>query len=273
MTTGLRSGTSGDPPIGPWASVAAASLLVVSVNATSVMLEARGEDGLVWWEPVLWEGSSALVLIAMAPMVGRAIRRWPLGRDRLVEFLLTHLALTVPFSVAHVVAVAAMRSAVYALAGRGYAFFEDGIALRLLYEWRKDALVYGAIALVFWWFDTQPTRRAGAAIDDGRIEIRHDGGAVYLAAPDILFVQAAGNYVTFHTAVRAYLVRGALADWQARLAPRGFVRAHRSHLVNRGRISAVRRTPAGDLRIILDNGYTVLGSRRYRAALSATPQA
>jgi DNA-binding LytR/AlgR family response regulator len=58
-----------------------------------------------------------------------------------------------------------------------------------------------------------------------------------------------------------------LADWEARLAARGFVRVHRSRLVNRARIASIKPTPSGDVEITLDEGRVLAGSRRYRAAL------
>jgi DNA-binding LytR/AlgR family response regulator len=91
---------------------------------------------------------------------------------------------------------------------------------------------------------------------------------VFLPPADILFVEAAGNYIEFHTATRTHLVRGTLSAWEARLAERGFARVHRSRLVNRARIRALKPTPSGDVEITLDDGRTVLGSRRYRAALA-----
>jgi len=46
------------------------------------------------------------------------------------------------------------------------------------------------------------------------------------------------------------------------------VRVHRSRLVNRNKIDALKPTPSGDLEITLSGGRTVLGSRRYRAVLA-----
>jgi DNA-binding LytR/AlgR family response regulator len=66
-------------------------------------------------------------------------------------------------------------------------------------------------------------------------------------------------------------VRGTLASWEARLAARGFVRVHRSRLVNRTAMSAIKPTPSGDIEITLTDGRIVAGSRRYRAEFQATP--
>jgi DNA-binding LytR/AlgR family response regulator len=44
---------------------------------------------------------------------------------------------------------------------------------------------------------------------------------------------------------------------------------HRSRVVNRAKIAALKPTPSGDVEITLDDGRTMLGSRRYRSALEA----
>jgi DNA-binding LytR/AlgR family response regulator len=98
--------------------------------------------------------------------------------------------------------------------------------------------------------------------------VRDGGAAVFLAPGDISHVEAAGNYVEFHTSGRTHLVRGTLASWEARLIARGFIRVHRSRLVNRTKIASLKPTPSGDMEITLSNGQMVLGSRRYRAVLA-----
>jgi hypothetical protein len=245
----------------PWIFIALVSLVVVLVNASSDYLELRrnGYD-TPWWEPVIWEVTSALVIVSMAPLIGMAVRRWPPTRDNLIRPLLIHLGLTIPFAIAHVAAIYVMRTAIYAAVGGEYGYFDDGLGLVLLYEWRKDVLTYATIAAVYW--------VAAPASGDQRIEIRDGGAAVFLAPAEITHVEAAGNYVEFHTPARTHLVRGTLASWEAQLTARGFARVHRSRLVNRTRISAVKPTPSGDIEITLDTGAALAGSRRYRDALA-----
>jgi hypothetical protein len=270
VTTGDGSGTSGEPElrIGPWATVALVGAVVAFVNATSGIIEGAGDH---WLQPVLWETTSAIVIVALAPMIGRAVRRWPPRADNLATFALIHLGLTVPFSLAHVAAIFVLREAAYWAAGGRYGFFDDGVAITLLYEWRKDVLVYAAIAAVFAWFQRRAERPPPERPGEDRIELREGATAVFLAPMEILFVEAAGNYVEFHAAARTHLVRGTLAAWEARLAQRGFTRVHRSRLVNRARIGALKPTPSGDVEITLDDGRTIVGSRRYRDALNAAP--
>lgn len=276
MTSGEGNGTSGGTSLrqpGPLALIAIVTFVVVTVNSTSDYLDlSRSGADFDWWEPFVWEASSALIIVAMAPFVGAAVRRWTPGPENWLRPLAIHLGLTIPFSLIHIVAIFLLRNLIYWLLSARYGFFDDGVGLVLLYEWRKDVLTYAAIAAFYWVFDYIAARRANAAsqqTDDGRIEVRDGGSAVFLAPADILFVEAAGNYIEFHTAARAHLVRGTLAAWEARLATRGFARVHRSRLVNRARIAAIKPTASGDLEITLDDGRTLAGSRRYREALDA----
>jgi hypothetical protein len=267
VTSGGDSGTSGSAAFraGPWTIIAAVGLVVAFVNATSGIME---RDNGHWSEPVLWEGTSALVIIALAPLVGMAVHRWPPRADNLPRFAITHFSLTIPFALAHILAIFVLREAAYWAAGERYGFFDDGVGIVMLYEWRKDVLTYASIAAVYWLFQWRAERPPSARPGEDRIEIRDGGTAVFLPPADILFVEAAGNYIEFHTAARTHLVRGTLSAWETRLAERGFARVHRSRLVNRTRIRALKPTPSGDVEITLDDGKTVLGSRRYRDALA-----
>jgi hypothetical protein len=217
----------------------------------------------------VWEVTSAAVIIAMAPLIGWAVRRWPPRGDNVALTGTIHLGLTIPFSLAHVLAIWLMRETIYWAAGAHYGFFDDGVAITLLYEWRKDVLVYALIAFAYWWFQRRAERPPAQRPGEDRIEIRDGGAAVFLPAADLLLVEAAGNYVEFHTAGRAHMVRGTLSAWEARLTARGFIRVHRSRLVNCTRITSLKPTPSGDVEITLSDGRTVIGSRRYRAVLSA----
>ena len=74
MTSGEENGTSGwRLPFGPWFAVAVIGVVVAFVNATSGIIEGAGRH---WIEPVVWETTSAVVIVAIAPLVGRAMRRW-----------------------------------------------------------------------------------------------------------------------------------------------------------------------------------------------------
>jgi hypothetical protein len=275
---GVEKGTGGRARFEwqPWLLILAVGCVITVVNTTSVLLEAqRDGDQLDWWRPLIWEFSSLAAFVALAPLIGEAMRRWPLRQDNLLRHFPVHLALTVPFSMLHIAGMVGMRKAVYALMGGFYDFSHGALARELFYEWRKDVLTYALLAATYYFYRRHEEQRAarGAQPADDRIEIRDGGAAVFLSATDVLFVEAAGNYVTFNTATRSYLVRGTLASWETRLSARGFVRVHRSHLINRAHIAAFKPTAAGDLEITLDSGRTLAGSRRYRANLEAVRSA
>jgi DNA-binding LytR/AlgR family response regulator len=96
-------------------------------------------------------------------------------------------------------------------------------------------------------------------------------GATLLRAPvaEIVAVKAAGNYVEFALQDgRRPLMRVSMARVEAALAPHGFVRTHRSWLVNPGRVRELSATGSGDFRIDLGDALTAPASRRYPQALA-----
>lgn len=97
-----------------------------------------------------------------------------------------------------------------------------------------------------------------------RREVRVNGQPVELPlAPDhISWVAAAGNYVELHGGPRPLLVRAPLAAVESALKPHGFVRIHRSTLVNKSRIARVRRDD-----LVLDDGRSLKLGSRFRTTL------
>jgi DNA-binding LytR/AlgR family response regulator len=86
---------------------------------------------------------------------------------------------------------------------------------------------------------------------------------------EILAARGAGNYVEFALEDgRRPLMRAALSAVETQLAPHGFVRTHRSWLVNAARVRALTAAGSGDFRLDLGGGLTAPLSRRYPAALS-----
>jgi len=271
VTSGWFSGPNGRRFWAPYLAFIAVALLVALVNATSNLLEAA-RDGydLPVWMPFVWEFSSFAVNLATTPAVAFAIARVPFQRGRLARAALTHLALTIPYSLVHVGGMVALRKIVYAAADQTYDFSHGVLPLVLVYEWRKDVLAYALIAMFFWvagvWADRGASTPGPAPRE--RLEIREDGRTLFLDPADIALVEAAGNYVEIHVGPKPHLVRGTIGGYETQLAGHGFVRAHRSRLINRAHIRALKPTPAGDVEIILADGRSVLGSRRYRAALT-----
>lgn len=90
-----------------------------------------------------------------------------------------------------------------------------------------------------------------------------------IAATDIDWLQAEGNYVGLHVNGHDYLLRATLTDFLTQLDPARFVRVHRSHAVNLARIKEIEPLDGGDAKLHMHDGTTVPCSRRYRDALRA----
>jgi hypothetical protein len=268
-TTGGNSGTGG-ARFGPvFTFIVAVTLVIAFVNATSVLMEhANGGSPVHVWEPVLWEFSSIVALFTLCPVIFALYRRYGPQRLGLVRFLVLQVPIVVVFSLLHVAGMVAVRYAGYGLAGMHYNFGHGRLPLELLYEGRKDVLSYGIYMGIFWVADRLAAQSATPSRPQ-RLEVRTDGRVLYFEPGEILWVEAAGNYVEMNIAGRPspLLVRGTLAEYEAKLDTADFIRIHRSRLVNRAHVRQVETTHSGDVTVTLSDGREIAGSRRYREAL------
>jgi len=96
---------------------------------------------------------------------------------------------------------------------------------------------------------------------------KHLGRLVRVAAADIDWIEAEGDYVRLHAAGHSYLIRSTLGGIAARLDPAEFIRIHRRHIVARKAIVSMTRDHGGRLSIGLTNGTTVPAGRSYARGL------
>lgn len=92
------------------------------------------------------------------------------------------------------------------------------------------------------------------------------GRTQVIAVADILWLEAADNYVVLHTPDRAPLLRRTLSGLLADLGP-GFVRTHRGAAVALAHVTQLEPLGKGDARITLRGGSTAPCSRQYREEL------
>lgn len=273
VTSGGPLGTSGSRRVWLTGCAVIAALLLINliVNAQSDIDEfARAGRDVPDWMPWTWEASSVVAWIVAMPLVALAALRLRPPRLSWPVTVAVHLLLTVAVSMLHIGIMVTIRKVVHGAMGDAYRL-GDQLPAALLYEWRKDVLSYVTIALAFAMIDWL-ARRAGPAPDiasaePARIEVRDGSRTVWLAPADILWAEAAGNYVELHTSAGSWLQRGTLAALEHRLSAHGFVRIHRSRLVRRDAISAIETNASGDFEAVLGNGTRVPGSRRYRVAI------
>jgi two-component system LytT family response regulator len=100
-----------------------------------------------------------------------------------------------------------------------------------------------------------------------RIPVKTHGRVMIVNVPEIDWVEADGDYVSVHVGAKAWLLRETIAAAEARLALSGFVRIHRSTLVNIGRVRELLPLSKGEFTVVLLNGTELKLSRNYRFAL------
>jgi DNA-binding LytR/AlgR family response regulator len=97
-----------------------------------------------------------------------------------------------------------------------------------------------------------------------RIAFRAKGSILLLDLADILAVQAEGNYVLLRHRPNPYLVRESLSSMAEKLKPYGFIRIHRSVVVNISAVEEIRPLPTGEYRLRVKGGKEYLVTRTYK---------
>jgi DNA-binding LytR/AlgR family response regulator len=97
-----------------------------------------------------------------------------------------------------------------------------------------------------------------------RIAFKAKGGILLLDLADILAVQAEGNYVSLRHRTNAYLVHESLSSMAEKLKPYGFIRIHRSVVVNISAVEEIQPLPTGEYRLRVKGGKEYLVTRTYK---------
>ena len=256
-------------------------LISTVANSITVNMDVRRAHlEFAAWQPVVWEASSAIVSLALVPALVWFTRRFPLHLDTLRRTLPIHLLGSLVWSALHVAGMVALRKLAYASAGGHYDFgqwwWEFG------YEYLKDVRTYaGAVAILegyrFVLRRVQGEASLLTAPDEGppveRIErpdrflIRKLGREFLVAAADIEWLQASGNYVNLRVRGRDYPLRSTIGGIEDKLDPARFVRVHRSHILNLDQVASIEPLDSGDARVHMKDGSNLPCSRTYRSGL------
>lgn len=250
---------------------ASAALIVAVINTLNVISATHDMPHLNPLEPVIWEGSSWLTLLASFWVVWLAWRRAPFTvRPRWL--LLIHIPVALVFSLAHVSGFVALR--IFAYWALGGHYHVSHFWPQFFYELRKDSFGYVMFLAGFALLE-HLLRQQQTIADPGAIpgqcptfDIRDGAKLTRVRLSDILAVTSAGNYVEFALADgRRLLMRTPLSAVESDLAGRGFVRTHRSWLVNETAVTGLTPEGSGDYGVALGS-LTAPLSRRYPASLA-----
>ena len=97
-----------------------------------------------------------------------------------------------------------------------------------------------------------------------RIAFKAKGSVLLLDLADILAVQAEGNYVSLRPRTNSYLVHESLSSVAEKLKPYGFIRIHRSVVVNISAVDEIQPLPTGEYRLRVKGGKEYLVTRTYK---------
>ena len=256
-------------------------LLFAVVNSMISILDIeRAQLQFENWKPIVWELSSVLVGLCLVPAIIAFERRFPLYIGVLRKHLPMHFLGSIVYSVVHVTAMVWIRKWVYISQNLTYDF--GNWPVEMAYEYLKDWQTYAGVLFVLALYRLLLLRLQGEARlldapDDGpelepverpeRFLVRKLGKEFLIAAAEVEYLQASGNYVNLHLHSRDYPLRSTMAAIEPRMDPNKFVRVHRSYMVNLDFIKEIEPLDTGDARILMKDGSMVPCSRRYRAAL------
>ncbi|PNS08088.1 LytTR family DNA-binding domain-containing protein [Solilutibacter silvestris] len=253
---------------------AIANSITVGVDAQRLQL------ALAPWQAATLETSSALASLLLVPAVVWMVRRWPIHLDNLRRTLPIHVLASVGWSMLHVVGMVAIRKIVYASQGTHYDF--DPWWSGFGYEYLKDVRSYASMVVAIEGYRFVMLRLQGEASlldrpDEGppvesierpeRFLIRKLNREFLVAANDIEWLQASGNYVNLRVRGHDYPLRSTIAGIEAKLDPERFLRIQRSYMVNLDQVVSIEPLDTGDARVHMRDGARLPCSRTYRNGL------
>jgi DNA-binding LytR/AlgR family response regulator len=102
-----------------------------------------------------------------------------------------------------------------------------------------------------------------------RVAIKVNGKILFVNLEEVIVVRAEGNYVSLQRNAGSYLVREPISVLADTLEPFGFIRIHRSILVNTSFVEEIRSDPTGEYRLRIQGGTEYLVTRTYKNNLKS----
>jgi two-component system LytT family response regulator len=97
-----------------------------------------------------------------------------------------------------------------------------------------------------------------------RIAFKAKGKILFLDIAEIISVQAEGNYVSLRHRSSAYVLRGSMSSMAEKLQPYGFIRIHRSVIVNISAVEEIQPLATGEYKLRVKGGTEYVVTRTYK---------
>lgn len=108
--------------------------------------------------------------------------------------------------------------------------------------------------------------------NSSKIGIKSDGRFLFIDPRDVIVVHAEGNYVLLQQETGSYLLRESISTIAEKLKPYGFVRIHRSVLVNTAFVQEIRPCTTGEYELRLKGGKQYTVTRTYKNNLRSVAE-
>jgi DNA-binding LytR/AlgR family response regulator len=102
-----------------------------------------------------------------------------------------------------------------------------------------------------------------------KIAIKTKGKILLINPGDILAIEAEGNYVLLRRPTDSYLLRESISTMAEKLQAYGFIRIHRSVLVNASAVEEIHPGTTGEYMLRIAGGREYMVSRTYKSNLKA----
>jgi len=105
-----------------------------------------------------------------------------------------------------------------------------------------------------------------------KVAIKAKGRILFIDPTDVAVIRAEGNYVLLEKRSGSYLLRESLSIVAEKLRPHGFIRIHRSVLVNTSFVEEIQPWPTGEYVLRIKGGQELTVSRMYKNNLRSIAQ-
>jgi len=245
----------------------AAAAILTSGICTANVLSDLHDPNAAFFAPVVAEASSWITSMTFFWVIWVGFRiAPPFVRPRWK--LLVHIPGVLVYALAHVLGFLVLRKLAYSLIGSHYDFGSFGP--NFAYELRKDVIGYMMFVAGFSFIAHLLHQQQVATAPElsPTIDVRDGARLNRLRLDEVLAISSAGNYVEFILRDgRRLMMRSPLSALEQELGTRGFLRTHRSWMINAALVTGLRPEGSGDYAIEVGT-LSVPLSRRFPAALA-----
>ena len=253
--------------------------LVLSTTSIMDMQRQDASSSFAYWEPFVWEFSSAAVSIMLVPGV-----LWLLGSKYslwrgMASFVFIYLLASIVFSLLHILGMVVLRKFAYWMQGSVYDFGDP--IFGFVYEYRKDLISFILIIGVLQAYRFIMSRLKGEAslVKNGegetanasfdRVLVKKLGKEFIVKIDEVEWLEASGNYVNLYVDGRIYPSRNTLTKFVQNISDKGFCQVHRSYAVNLDAVESIAPRPSGSSEVVMKGGKVLSLSRRYHDELKS----